>query len=148
MLKIADSILHDQHLAEDAVHNAFLYILKRKRSINIRRASSMQTQVLVEKIVTHIAMDMCRLRCKEQKAVQPLTEEVAESLPDVQDAVAQLEEAEQDSMVKRYILELPQEDQDLLELFYASKVPAKELAVLLGVAKKRFIIGSMPLKTV
>lgn len=60
MVKIADNILQDHAQAEDAVHEAFLYILKILKRID--DPLSPQTRVLVEKCVTHISLDICRSR--------------------------------------------------------------------------------------
>lgn len=134
MVKIADSILHDYTQAEDAVHEAFLYILKILKNIN--DPLSPQTKVLVKKCVTHMSLDICRSRQAALKRVRPMTEEDADILPDTRDIVAELEEADQYNRIKGYIFGLSEEDRELLSLYYFSKIPAKEIAVLLNVTKK------------
>lgn len=134
MVKIADNILKDYGQAEDAVHEAFLYILSKLKSIDDPLSS--QTKVLVEKCVIHKSMDMCRSRQAKLKKVRPITDEDADLLPDKRDIAAELEDADQYSRVKQYLLELSEDDRELLELYYFSKVPAKEIADLLGITKK------------
>ena len=134
MVKIADNILQDRAQAEDAVHEAFLYILKILKRID--DPLSPQTRVLVEKCVTHISLDMCRSRQAKRKRICPMTDEDAELLPDKRDIVKELEDADQYSRIKQYLLELPEDDRELLVLYYFSKVPAKEIAQLMHVTKK------------
>ena len=134
MVKIADSILHDHAQAEDAVHEAFLYILKVLK--NVRDPLSPQTKVLVEKSVTHISLDMCRSRQSKLKRIRPMTEEDADLLLDKQDIVTELEAADQYNGIKQCLLELPESDRELLELYYFSKVSAREIAELMRVTKK------------
>lgn len=65
-----------------------------------------------------------------------MTDEDAELLPDKRDIVKELEDADQYSRIKQYLLELPENDRELLVLYYFSKVPAKEIAQLMHVTKK------------
>ena len=116
------------------VHEAFIYILSKLKSIDDPLSS--QTKVLVEKCVIHKSMDMCRSRQAKLKKVRPITDEDADLLPDKRDIVAELEDADQYSRVKQYLLELSEDDRELLGLYYFSKVPAKEIADLLGITKK------------
>ena len=134
MVKIADNILQNHAQAEDAVHEAFLYILKILK--RIEDPLSPQTKVLVEKCVIHKSMEMCRSRRAKLKKVRPITDEDADLLPDKRDIVAELEDADQYSRVKQYLLELSEDGRELLGLYYFSKVPAKEIADLLGITKK------------
>lgn len=43
----------------------------------------------------------------------------------------ELEDADQYSRIKQYLVELPEDDRELLVLYYFSKVPAKEIAQLM-----------------
>ena len=133
-VKIADNILQDHAQAEDAVHEAFLYILKILK--RIEDPLSPQTRVLVEKCVTHTSLDMCRSRQAKLKRIRPMTDEDAELLPDKRDIVKELEDADQYSRIKQYLLELLEDDRELLTLYYFSKVSAKEIAELMHVTKK------------
>lgn len=73
MVKIADNVLQDYAQAEDAVHEAFLYILKILKRID--NPLSPQTRVLAEKCVTHISLDICRSRQAKRKRIRPMTDE-------------------------------------------------------------------------
>jgi RNA polymerase sigma-70 factor (ECF subfamily) len=60
MLYIADGILHDIHLAEDAVSEAFIKIIKNLEKIN--PADCYRTRGFVVIIVRNVALDMLKSR--------------------------------------------------------------------------------------
>ena len=130
MLKIAESVLHDPARAEDAVQETFLYILKVLP--NIGEPESPRTKALVCKSVSHAALDICRSRKREQKVVQDLPED----LPGPEDIAARLERQDRMSRLKRYILELPAEEREMLELFYFSKLKAQDIGALYHISTK------------
>lgn len=134
MLKIADSILHDYAQAEDAVHEAFLCILRILK--NIKDPLSSQTKALVEKVAAHKSYDICRSRQSAQKRIRPLAETDNGILPDARDIARELEQMDAQTQIKKYLLELPKQDRELLSLYYYARVPAKDIATLLNVSKK------------
>lgn len=134
MLKIAAAVLKDQTLAEDAVHETFLYILKILK--NIENPASLQTKVLVRKSVYHISLNLCRTGKQDRKVVQALESETLLTFPDQEDIVSELESMECLNGLKRMILNLPPEDRELLQLFYFAKMRAEDIGELLGISRK------------
>lgn len=134
MFKFAFSIVQDEFRAEDAVHDAFLYILKTLKSIENPNAP--QTQSLVLKVVKNVALNMCRSRKRERHAVERMEKAAWDSIVTQEDILADMEEKETESSLRSYLLSLPEEDQELLKLYYFTKIPAEELASLYHVTKK------------
>lgn len=132
MLKIANGVLQDQALAEDAVHETFLYILKILGRIG--DPASLQTKVLIRKSVYHISLNLCRTSKKNQKLQQALNSEGF--LPEREELTVELEQRECHTRLKQLILELPETEQELLKLYYFAKIPAEDLARLLHISKK------------
>ena len=63
----ATGILHDEHLAEDAVHEAFLRIIKNFHQIN--EILCPETRSFVVVIVRNVALNMQKKRIKERKMI-------------------------------------------------------------------------------
>lgn len=64
MFYVANKILKDEHLAEDAVHNAFLRIIKNIDKID--EVDSPRTKAFIVIIVERIAIDFYRKRKREK----------------------------------------------------------------------------------
>src|SRR5659263_325583 len=60
MLKVAENVLHDFSLAEDAVHEAFLRILPNMGKIDVINCN--KTRAFVVIVVKNISLDMLRSR--------------------------------------------------------------------------------------
>ena len=63
----AEGILHDEHLAEDAVHEAFLRIIQNFHQI--REIPCPKTRSFVVIIVRNVALNMQKKRKREEKGV-------------------------------------------------------------------------------
>ncbi|HFL3113362.1 TPA: RNA polymerase sigma factor, partial [Clostridioides difficile] len=64
MFYVANKILKDDHLAEDAVHNAFIRIIKNIDKID--EVDSPRTKAFIVIIVERIAIDFYRKRKREK----------------------------------------------------------------------------------
>ncbi len=136
MLNRAYDILKDSELAEDAVHNAFLRILKNLSKID--KADDLKTRLFVTVIIDNVAKTMYN---KEHKVI--LTE-----LTDI-DAKINIEEIIEDRDAVQHIMEavgsLPETYSYVIFLKYFNKFSDKEIASALDISvsavRKRLLRG-------
>lgn len=117
MFHAANRILHNTHDAEDAVHQAFLSILKHLDKIS--SVESQKTRAFVVVIVERKAIDLLRARNRMGETV--LLEEIT-SAPEPEKLG--LEEA---------IERLPEHYRNVLTLKYVTGLSTSELARLMGI---------------
>ena len=117
MFHAANRILHNDHDAEDAVHQAFLSILKHLDKISL--AERKKTRAFVVVIVERKAIDLLRNRIRLDETV--LLEEIA-AVP-AQEKLG-LEEA---------IELLPEHYRNILTLKYVTGFTTSELAKMMGI---------------
>ena len=118
MYNLAVKITEHQEDAEDAVHQAFLYILEYLNKVD--KVSSDRTRSFISIIVEHKAIDIVRKR-------RPTIPEDAV----YRKAVGYLPE---DDGTGSAIAKLPKQEQDLLILRYYHGYSARELAKMLGIS--------------
>ena len=118
----AHAILQDRALAEDAVHEAFLRIIKNLQKI--KEPISAQTASYVVIICRNIAKDM------RKKEMRTIPFEDMEAVGPVSDADDVLEKANFGSLVAQ-IKQLPEIYRDVILLRYADGYSVKEIAKML-----------------
>ncbi len=136
MHHMAKEILHDDYLAEDAVHQAFMNIMKTLS--NIRGVSCPQTRSYCVIICRRVALDMLRRR-RDDRIVR------ADDLPDRLSDGANFEDeiiAKMDlQIIIDKVLDLPDIYRDIFYLYYSNDLSLKQISKVLGIsyeaAKKR-----------
>ena len=119
MYYLTFQITKSQEDAEDAVHQAFLYVIENLEKIN--DVSSNQTKSFLSIIAEHKAIDLVRKRHPVYD-LSTMEQAIAVSLPDDGDELAQ-------AMAK-----LPRRYQDILLLHYDNGYSTHELSKMLGMS--------------
>ena len=121
MQHCAEALLHDAHLAEDAVNIAFMQIAQNMDKID--QVESSRTKRLMVTIVERKAMTLYARQSREyQRTV---------SMEEVGDVATALEEEPQLAL-EEAILKLPLAYQQVILLKYSQEYSAKEIAAILG----------------
>ena len=118
MLRVARQLLQDPADAEDAVHDAFLYIADNLDKINI--SDQVKTKAYLAIITRHKAIDLLRRTAKEV----PLEDYAAVLMSDLK------WEEKQD--LAKALLKLSPEARNILLLHYYYNYSYHEIAVFLG----------------
>lgn len=129
MFYAAKSILEDDYLSEDAVHNAFINIAKNMD--NISDVQSNRTKGYVIVIVRNISLNMLK---KQNKIVD--IEEFEENITDdlnLEDEV--LSKLSVDSIVAE-IISLPMIYKDVLHLSYVEDLNTQEISRLINISNE------------
>jgi len=121
----ANSVLNDSHLAEDAVHNAFIGIAK-----NMKRIEDIDSQKTLSYVITaakNAAIDILR----KNKGIQ---ETDIDELYDVSDKESSsfYQNLEAEDFVVKILAAMPETYRDVLYLLVVEQMSAKEIAELLG----------------
>jgi RNA polymerase sigma-70 factor (ECF subfamily) len=125
MFHVANGILNDEGLAEDAVHQAFLKILENFDKVG--EISCHKTRSYVVIIVRNTAINMYNRR--KRHAAVPIEEAafcVAEERPEQTEDLDSLAEA---------VLKLPAIYKDALKLKYVQEFSNAEIAEMLGISE-------------
>lgn len=125
MKHVAYQKLHDEQLAEDAVHNAFLNIIK--SFCEIDDPSSHKTRHFLVVVTEHAAVDIIR---KEKPSTRVSYEQMEPLLcvtPDMLDRIAARELA-------KIIANLPDIYRSVLELRVYHDLSEKQIATVLGIS--------------
>ncbi|WP_041314013.1 RNA polymerase sigma factor [Heliomicrobium modesticaldum] len=125
MFHVANGILNDEGLAEDAVHQAFLKILENFDKVG--EISCHKTRNYVVIIVRNVAINMYNSR-KRYSAV-PIEEAVFCAAGDLPEQTENL-----DSLTKA-VLKLPVIYKDALKLKYVQEFSNAEIAEMLGISE-------------
>lgn len=128
MFRIAYAILHDHHLAEDALSEAFLKIARNMQKISAMNGQEREKYFVI--IIRNCAIDIYR---KRQTDWDNLTE--LETLPEqVQGASVDEAVFSQDSYQRllEAIAKLPDTYKDVMQLYYIYEHSAAEISALLG----------------
>ncbi len=145
MFYVAKSILKDDYLSEDAVHNAFINIAKSMD--NISEVDSNRTKGYVVVIVRNISFNMLKKQNKDV-AIDELEENIKDD-NSLEDEV--LSKLSVDSIVEE-IIKLPVIYKDVLYLSYVEDLPTQEISRLINISneavKKRLQRGRKILQKV
>lgn len=129
MVYAANRILHDQMLAEDAAHDAFLRIINHLEKISDPKCH--KTRAFVVLIVSNIALDYCRRKKRlREEEIEDFESIFAASDPD---PAALLEQSESDEAFRRLATQLRPAYADVLTLRYSFEYTDSEIAQLLGI---------------
>jgi RNA polymerase sigma factor (sigma-70 family) len=109
-------VLHDKQLAEDAVQETFLRLLRRPESVQVSVGG------WLHKTATQHAIDVCRSESTRRKRERAHAEKEVELLGE------QSSWKEISNTVDEALLELPEEDRDLLVQHFILSRPQKEIA--------------------
>ena len=125
MLKIANDILHDNFLAEDAVHEAFIKIAQNIK--NIKDVFSKATQQYVITITKNTAIDIYRKKSSYNQRETDLEEGNDCELPSF------ASQAESDHFVMELFENLPKSYQDVFILKYCCDLDTAQIARTLDI---------------
>lgn len=130
MLWIALSILHDQPLAEDAVHDAFLVILNHLENISLENCN--KTRAFIVLIVRNLALDQIR---KRKQLNETDLDEYIDFLPDPQLNPEQVWlEKEGSQKIMTALGKVKQTYADVLALHVSCEMNDQEIASTLNIS--------------
>ena len=129
MFYVAKSILKDDYLSEDAVHNAFINIAKSMDNIN--EVDSYRTKGYVVVIVRNISLNMLKIQNKTVD-VDELEERITDDL-NLEDEV--LLKLSFDSIIEE-ITSLPVIYKDVLYLSYVEDLNTQEISRLINISNE------------
>lgn len=131
MLYIANSILHETHLAEDAVSEAFIRIIDNLEKINT--INDHQTRGFVVIIVRNISLDLLRRQNRNQ--TKPLDDyiEYSEYKEPVLDDITARDACDK---IADSIAKLNKNYSDILYLKMELKYSNKEISEILGISQE------------
>lgn len=124
MFSLANAVLRDTYLAEDAVQTAFMNIYKKFYKVD--DIESIRTRHFVITVTKRAAIDIYR-RQRRQNLREPSLEELEESIEDLR-----VELLSEDSLVMECIERIPKKHADVLMLKYLYGYKTKEIAELFG----------------
>lgn len=135
MFQVANDILKDDYLAEDAVHKAFEKIMKNLDKIH--DVECPKTKGFIVIVVKHVAIDFYRKRKRENIVELNENEGIREYVLNVEQVVIDKIE----HPLTRAILLLPHHYSEIILLKYSHNYTERQIADLLGLseenAKKR-----------
>lgn len=130
MFHIANDILKDDYLAEDAVHKAFEKIMKNLDKIY--DVECPKTKGFIVIVVKHVAIDFYRKRIRENLVELNQNEEVRGGGLNVEQVVIDKIE----HPLTRAILLLPQHYSEIILLKYSHDYTEKQIADLVGLSEE------------
>ena len=125
MFYAANSILKDEYMAEDCVHQAFLRIMNHLDKI--KKMKCPKTRAFIVTIVQHLAIDIYRKR-KRQGTVS--FDEVSYAISDNSQEISEM------SAVAKAIAKLPILLSTVIRLRYSQGYSVKEIAEILNVKEQ------------
>ncbi|HWT76941.1 MAG TPA: RNA polymerase sigma factor [Mobilitalea sp.] len=129
MYNIAYSILHDRYLAEDAVNDAFIKLIKYLPDINVIECN--KTKALIVIIVKSTAIDIYR---KRRKQYEYEIEELGESTEDEEMPLDRVIADEEFHELKQKLKNLKKEYQEIILLKYVYELSNSEISNLMSVS--------------
>lgn len=139
MITVAEGVLHDKFLAEDAVHDAFVKVAK--NMYKIRDINSMKTKRFLIVIAKNSAIDIYRKRNIRMKS-EIFFDELSDN-----EAPASFMETDINNSVLDILINLPVKYRDVFLLKYSSKLDNSEIAGLLkiqeGTVRQRLARGKV-----
>ena len=124
LIHVAYAKLKDEHLAEDAVHSAFLNIVRNFHLVG--EVNSHKTKRLLVVVTENVAIDMLRKNKRYSKISYEELEPILSIEPDMLDNIAVQELVEK-------ITELPEIYRNVLELRAYHGLSEKQISAVLGV---------------
>ncbi|MCM1106970.1 MAG: sigma-70 family RNA polymerase sigma factor [Blautia sp.] len=124
MHKVAWNVLHDDYLAEDAVHNAFIHLAKNMDKIEDPMSISTKRYLIV--LVKNSAIDIYRKRSRQMKK-EIFVDELQEG-----ETVTYMETG-MDNRVLDILKNLPVKYRDIFLLKYSAHMNNAEIAGLCGI---------------
>lgn len=129
---LAFKITNNYQMAEDAVHNAFLEIIKNNEKYTA--FSNNNFRLIINRIVKNKAIDLIR---KEKKYVAYLTDEIENKINTKQDgADVQIINKEEIQRILKLIMNLDELDRNLLKLRYLFKMSYKDISDVVNMSVK------------
>ena len=129
MFKVAISVVHNQYDAEDAVHNAFLSIIRNLTMID--RMESREQKAYLCRAARNRAINICVQKSSENKFVF-YCEDEPYSLGDEDEVLSEICSEDRAEQIKKCILQLPEIYRDILHLHYVEDLKLCQIANLLG----------------
>jgi len=140
MLRYAIKITQNRHLAEDAVHDAFLAVIKHKEKYFSLSCRDFRASIVI--IVKNKCID--HLRRAKAIAYEHIDDMALESMDiPIEEQIALREEYE---TLRKYIAELDETSQIVLEMKYILNMSYKEIAVELDLTQKHVDVKIMRAK--
>lgn len=130
MFQVANGILQDDYLAEDAVHKAFEKILKNLDKIH--DVACPKTKGFIVIVVKHVAIDFYRKRKRENIVELNENERIREYVLGVEQVVIDKIE----HPLTRAILLLPHHYSEIILLKYSHNYTERQIADLLGLSEE------------
>lgn len=148
MLKIAENILHDPALAEDAVQEAFLKLMRNLHQFNGKGAKHQKNYLIV--LTRHTAIDLLRKKNREKLELI----EDSNSLDYMNGRGGNVMEDKQDFLKEKLydaVIRLPDRYRDVFTLKYQCGYSDRDIAGILDISaaavRKRISRGKKLLKT-
>ncbi|MCH5342914.1 MAG: RNA polymerase sigma factor [Acetatifactor sp.] len=139
MQKVAVDVLHDSYLAEDAVHNAFMKIVKHMSDIG--EPDSLSTKRYLITIAKNAAIDIYRKRNTQIKKEIYIDELGEEGLP------ISYMETNVDNNILDVLKNLPIKYRDIFLLKYSAHMKNSEIAKICGIqevtVRQRIVRGKV-----
>lgn len=132
MHHVADSILHDHHHSEDAVHEAFIRIIGKIEKIGNFPCHKMRSFLVI--IVRNIAIDF--LRSNDRYVEADLADFQEYLVDDQHDAEQTAQDNEYRQSISKVISQLPAIYLDVLTLTLICEMNAKDVAQLLSLSEE------------
>lgn len=127
MLHVAASILKDNSLAEDAVHNAFVHVAENISRLDFGRDAS----ALMYTIARHEAISILRKVSSEQQFIENSGRLIC---PGRTSTEASYEYKAEVESIARYVAQLPEDYASIFTLRFRHQMKTREIAALLGLS--------------
>lgn len=127
MMKIAFDVLKDDHMAEDAVHEAFIKVAENMD--RIEETESLRTKRYLATIVKNTAIDIYR------KRKRTFGREISADDPDIYNGAVTYMETDVDNEILDILKNLPEIYRDVFLLKYSSCLDNREISRILGISE-------------
>ena len=127
MMKIAFDVLKDDHMAEDAVHEAFVKVAENMDQIE--ETESLRTKRYLATIVKNTAIDIYR------KRKRTFGREISADDPDIYNGAVTYMETDVDNEILDILKNLPEIYRDVFLLKYSSCLDNREISRILGISE-------------
>lgn len=126
LITVANQILDDVDLAEDAVHDAFLSLARNMKNISGRKCIQIRNYLII------IVKNASR-RIYNKRKNEVCIEDIEENVPDLQNIEIDTEDKAAQQKLMVLIKTLDEKYADVLILKYFYDLPDKEIAMSLGI---------------